>query len=171
MALYLGIPSKNGLDWDQLGTMWWEIVPYLELWLRQANSRHNAVPVVTISSPRAMTVWDGLVYLVGDPEFSVVWRAGGPETGDGGVAGQTSRVGSEMISEVYVNAHSSFGIAATVFHELMHNKFMNLYNFHRTPGNFTSATAPYSLPGPNAFDLKLMSAALTAPSKQYQDRF
>ena len=181
MDLYLGIPSGSGIDYSSFG--WYDIAGYLQKWLSSCcvsvhgGAGYRPVHVRTIGKPHTMTPWDGLVYLVGDWGDSIIDRVGAVGTADTGLrAGRTAAFyhggkTSEMISEVYVNAHSTYAIAATIFHELLHNKFRLLYDIHGTPGNFTSASAPFDTKGPNEFDRKLMCAALPLPAIQFQGGF
>ncbi|HEY2014675.1 MAG TPA: hypothetical protein VGH38_14290 [Bryobacteraceae bacterium] len=171
MTLYLGIARNSGIDWTDFP--WFAIVNYLTDWLNSCcGDGGDPVRVLTVNQPQSrMTTSDGLVYLVGYPSDSVVSRVGAPASGDLHV-GQTSALGGEMISEVYVNIMHEYGIAATIYHELLHNKFRLSIDIHRTPdGNFTSATAPYSLGGPSDADQGLMCRALQEKSRQFQGGF
>jgi hypothetical protein len=170
MALYLGIPSNSGIDWGSFE--WFKIVKNLETWLRSSCQSHRSLPVFTIGGPRQnMGPLDGLVYLVGYRSDSVIDRVGAPASSNIN-AGQTTIFQNGMLSEVYVNPLSTYGIAATIYHELLHNKFQNIINIHNTPdGNFTSATAPYTDGGPSDADQRLMCKALQSSSTQFQGGF
>jgi hypothetical protein len=77
-----------------------------------------------------------------------------------------------MISEVYVNFMHAYGIAATIYHELLHNKFRLSVNIHNLAGNFMTATAPYSLGGPSKEDQEQMCKALFQErARQFQGGF
>jgi len=170
MALYLAIPGNSGINWTSFP--WFAIVNYLKSWLSSCCDDHNPYPVYTVNKPQPqMTLYDGLVYLVGDPSDSVVSRVGAPASGDLHV-GQTSYLNGQMISEVYVNIMRDYGVAATIYHELLHNKFRLSVDIHRTAdGNFTCATAPYSLGGPSDADQALMCQALQERARQFQSGF
>ena len=166
MTVFLGIPPNSGIDWT--GFSWFPIRNDLEKWIRASCPENSTVRVITTNRVHPMSLFDGLVYLVGHRSDSIIARAGAPESSNL-TAGQTSLHRDGWISEVYVNPLSAYGIAATIFHELLHNKFQNLVNIHATPdGNFTTATAPYSLGGPSDADQNLMCRALKEQSKQYQ---
>jgi hypothetical protein len=171
VTLYLGIPLKSGIDWGSFG--YFEIRGYLDSWLTAACGPGQSVRVFTTNRRHYLSKSDALVYLVGNYDDSVISRVGAPESNElrAGATSIMSR-GSDpgMISEVYVNILSNYGAAATVYHELLHNKFQNyLRNIHATSdGNFTSAVAPYSLGGPSAADQALMREALAQESSQCQ---
>ena len=180
-TLYLGIPIDSGIDWTDLpylpgpgGHM--GIINYLKSWLSSCCGTPSPVEVRTVTQPQpAMRPSDGLVFLVGDGNHSVVSRVATIEFPDG-TTGYTQSLFTEgepqMISEVYVNGWHDYTIAATVYHELLHNKFWQVIDIHHTDGgNFTSATTAFEEGGPSAADQKLMCAALKRPAKQYQGGF
>lgn len=163
MVLYLGIPENSGIDRNRFnyGLIWDKLSP----WLNSCCQQVRPVIINLINRPLPqITRFDALVYLVGDPVYSVIARVGAPMLTDGLAVGRTSSWQSESISEVYTNALHSYGIAATIYHELLHNKFNLAYNFHGEPyGNFTSAEAAYTAGGPSAADQRLMCRALQTP--------
>jgi hypothetical protein len=90
----------------------------------------------------------------------VIARVGAPASSDL-ATGRTSGWQGQLISEVYVNNRAAYPIAATIYHELLHNRFNLAVNIHGTAdGNFTSATAPFNEGGPSAADQRLMCQAL-----------
>jgi hypothetical protein len=174
MTLFLGIPPKSGIDWNHFP--YFAIDHYLRGWLGSCCGQHTGIRIVTTDKRHVMTPQDGLVYLVGDRTDSVIARVGAAESPNFDI-GQTSiKYGSDagMISEVYVNPFgTSYAAAATVYHELLHNKFQIFFvDVHATAGgNFTTATAPYDLGGPSAADQDLMCRALSATATQCQAGF
>ena len=173
MRLYLGIPPAANIDWNH----WRPFVLQKQLrdWLRATSPEHAATDVWIIGQRHSMGPQDGLVYLVDSRHESVISRLAAPESPNLDI-GQTSMISGEdggMISEVYLNGLSDYGLAATVYHELLHNKFQNyFFNVHGlADGNFTSATAPYSLGGPSDADQVLMSRALSQHARQCQGGF
>lgn len=168
MTLYLGIPSDSGIDWG--GFHSYAIQKNLVTWLSSCGVGPVSVKIVGQAQPQ-MTPSDGLVYLLGDPSDSVVSRVGAPESVELHI-GQTSALRGEMISEVYVNPLHDYGISATIYHELLHNKFRLAVDIHRTAdGNFTSAVAPYTEGGPSDGDQRLMAQALQQNARQFQGGF
>jgi hypothetical protein len=174
VTLYLGIPPKSGIDWNHF--QYFAIDRYLRSWLGSCCQQHASTRVFTTDKRHPMTAQDGLVYLVGDRTDSVIARLGAAESPNLDI-GQTSiKYGSDagMISEVYLNPFgTSYAAAATIYHELLHNKFQIFFvNVHATDGgNFTAANAPYSLGGPSAADQNLMCRALSATAPQCQAGF
>ena len=174
MTLFLGIPPKSGIDWNHFP--YFAIHNYLRSWLSSCCEKHAGTRIFTTNKRHPMTAQDGLVYLVGDRTDSVIARVGAVESPNFDI-GQTSiKYGSDagMISEVYLNPFSGpYAAAATVYHELLHNKFQIFFvNVHATDGgNFTTATAPYDLGGPSAADQNLMCRALSATAPQCQAGF
>jgi len=163
MVLYLGIPEHSGIDKDRFSYRL--IFDKLSPWLNSSCQQVRPVIINLINRPLpGITRFDALVYLVGDPVYSVIARVGAPMMTDGLAIGRTSMWQGALISEVYTNAMTSYGIAATIYHELLHNKFNLAYNFHGEPfGNFTSAVAAYTDGGPSPDDQKLMCRALQTP--------
>ncbi len=169
MALYLGIPDRSGIYWASFP--WWDIRNYLLSWLGSCCGDPKPVSVRTVGAPPRLGPLDALVYLVGYWSDSVAARVGAPQSAEIR-AGMTTSLNGDMISEVYVNALKPYGVAATVYHELLHNKFRLAVDIHRTPdGNFTSATAPYWEGGPSGADQALMCQALALPSRQFVGGF
>jgi hypothetical protein len=174
MTLFLGIPPKNGIDWNRFQYL--EIHNYLQGWLRSCCDAHAGTQVFTTDKRRSMTLQDGLVYLVGDRTDSVIARIGANESPNFDI-GQTSiKYGTDggMVSEVYLNGFGkAYAAAATIYHELLHNKFQIFFvDVHATDGgNFTSSNAPYWDGGPSAADQSLMCRALSAASPQCQAGF
>jgi len=165
ITLYLGIPAVSGIDWDRV--RWSAIQDNLKQWLNSCGAS-DLVRVVITDKRHTMGAQDGLVYLVGDLTDSIIARVGAVGSGEFHI-GSTSSLRGEMISEVYLNFMSSYGIAATIYHELLHNKFRLSRDIHVEPdGNFMSASAPYSTGGPSAGDQKVMRDALAEHATQYQ---
>lgn len=174
MTLFLGIPPKSGIDWNHFP--YFAIDRYLRTWLNSCCSQHAGTRIVTTDKRHTMTAQDGLVYLIGDRTDTVIGRLGAAESPNLDI-GQTSiKYGTDagMISEVYLNPfHTSYAAAATIYHELLHNKFQIFFvNVHATAGgNFTTANAPYDLGGPSPADQSLMCKALSATAPQCQAGF
>jgi hypothetical protein len=159
MVLYLGIPQNSGID--QKSFHYRQIWDLLSGWLNSCCGQVRPVIINMVNKPMPeMTRFDALVYLVGDPVASVIARVGAPQSSDL-ATGRTSGWQGQLISEVYVNNRAAYPIAATIYHELLHNKFNLAVNIHSTAdGNFTSATAPFNEGGPSAADQRLMCQAL-----------
>jgi hypothetical protein len=173
MRLYLGIPPGANIDWNNF--LPFVLQNQLRAWLRATSPEHAATDVWIIGRRHNMGPQDGLVYLVDSRQESVISRLAAPESADFDI-GQTSMLSGEdggMISEVYLNGLTKYGLAATVYHELLHNKFQNyFFNVHGlADGNFTSATSPYFDGGPSDADQALMSRALRQHSPQCQRGF
>jgi hypothetical protein len=174
MSIYLGIPPESGIDWKSFN--WFYVQHQLQTWARASAKEHARIEVRTISSRRHMEPTDVLIYLVGglEPQDSVLQRRGLP-FGQDVAAGVTIGYCGGAISEVYVNVCTSgFAIAATIYHELLHNKFMGDINFdvHATDGgNFTASIAPFTQPGPSIPDQRLLGIALTRDVPQNQIGF
>lgn len=171
MTLYLGIPPKSGIDWGNFN--WYKIRRDLIAWLGSCCSEHAKTRVYTTNQRQKMSDYDGLVYLVGHRSDGVVARVGAAASPNLAL-GQTTIYNGGIISEVYINPLSTYGIAATIYHELLHNKLTDFgysSRVHAAGGNFTTATAPYSTGGPDEIDQKLMCEALSSRSKQYQGGF
>ncbi|SRR5579871_1183084 len=168
MTLYLGIPEDSGIDWTSFHS--YAIQQNLTTWLSSCGVGPVSVKIVGKPQPQ-MTPADGLVYLVGYNSDSIVSRVGAPESSELR-AGQTSGLRGEMISEVYVNPMRDYEISATIYHELLHNKFRLAVDIHRTAdANFTSAVAPFFDGGPFKADQELMAQALQQNSRQFQGGF
>jgi hypothetical protein len=163
MVLYLGIPANSGIDKSRFN--YHLIYDNLSGWLNSCCTQVRPVIINVINRPVSeMTRTDALVYLVGDPVYSVIARAHAPMLSDGFAVGRTSGWRGQLISEVYVNGRQTYPIAATIYHELLHNKLNLAYNVHGEPGgNFTSAEAPFWEGGPSAADQRLMCRALQTP--------
>jgi hypothetical protein len=169
MTLYLGIPPNSGIDWS--GFPSYRIQHLLQTWLSACCGVSKTVRVSFTNKRPNATTQDGIVYLIGHRSDSIIARVKAPESSNL-TAGQTSTKEGGMLSEVYVNPLSPYGIAATIYHELLHNKLGLHFNVHGTEGgNFTTATAPYSEGGPSAADQKLMCRALSSPVRQYEGGF
>jgi hypothetical protein len=172
MVLYLGIPQNSLID--QKNFQYRQIWDFLSGWLNSCCGQVRPVIINMINRPVPdMTRFDALVYLVGDPQASVIARVGAPQSTDL-ATGRTSGWQGKLISEVYVNNRAPYPIAATIYHELLHNRFNLAVNIHHTAdGNFTSAQAPFFEGGPSAADQKLMCQALQELplAGQYLDGF
>jgi hypothetical protein len=169
MTLYLGIPPASGIDWGYFA--WYSVKAFLLSWLRSCCDDHSQTGVVTIGNHHGMGARDGLVYLLGDQSDSVIARLGANPSPNLD-AGQTTARGRAMLSEVYVNASTTYATAANVYHELLHNKFRLSIDIHQTPGgNFTNSIAPYDDGGPSDADVSLMCQALSETAFQCQDGF
>jgi hypothetical protein len=168
-TLYLGIPPASGIDWGAFPSF--AIQRFLQTWLSSCCVAPTHVRVNFTNRRPNATLLDGIVYLVGQRSDSIIARVKAPESSNL-TAGQTSIKDGGMLSEVYVNPLSVYGTAATIYHELLHNKLGIGFNVHGTEGgNFTTATAPYSEGGPSAADQKLMCHALSSPMRQYEGGF
>ena len=174
MVLYLGIPQNSLID--QKNFQYRQIWDFLSGWLNSCCGQVRPVIINMINRPVPdMTRFDALVYLVGDPQASVIARVGAPQSTDL-ATGRTSGWQGQLISEVYVNNRAAYPIAATIYHELLHNKFRETQNsgskVHATAnGNFTHAAAPYDSGGPSASDQQLMCEAISTISPQCQAGF
>jgi hypothetical protein len=172
MDLYLGIPSNSGIDWTRFS---YQLVhDFLVTWLNSGCPGGGPVRVIKIVQPEpAMKREDALVYLIGDPTNSIAARVGAPGSTDL-PAGHTAGWRGQLISEVYVNGRQSpYSTAATIYHEVLHNKFNLALDIHNFAGNFNSAVAAFSMGGPNQVDQDLMCRAIKEVplAGQYQGGF
>jgi hypothetical protein len=172
MVLYLGFPKDSGIDKSRF--FYRPIMEYLGNWLNSCCKAAGQVNVNVVNRAMPeMTRGDALIYLVGDPVFSVIARVGAPAS-QCLAMGRTSGWQGQLITEVYVNNRLSFPIAATIYHELLHNRLNLAVDIHRTPnGNFTQAQVPFDPSGPNDADQRVMCQALQAVplARQFQGGF
>ncbi len=170
MTLYLGIPEQSGIDYGWFP--WYGIVHRLERWLGTCCGGSHPVRIITTNRRHQMTPFDGLVYLVGYWENSLIAKMNLPQSESvrGGCTAVVPGKDGGMLSEVYVSAREPMPVAATIYHELLHNKFQLYFkDIHSTPGgNFTNAMAPFSGEDPSPADQALMCEALGQSSRQYQ---
>lgn len=174
MNLYLGIPRDSGINQNFMTTQYQAVKSFLETWLNSGcpDGGHVNVIKITQAIPN-IAKRDALVYLIGDMGYSVAARAGWKGQTESPV-GHTAGWQGKLISDVCVNGRpDAYAIAATVYHELLHNKFNLALNVHNYPGNFNSAQAPFNRTGPNDADKELMCRAIKEEplAGQYQGGF
>jgi hypothetical protein len=169
--LYLGIPRDSGINQNFMNG-YQAVKSFLETWLNSGCPDGGRVNVIKITQTVPMAMVDALVYLIGDMTYSVAARAGWNGQTESPV-GHTAGWQGKLISDVCVNGRDAYAIAATIYHEVLHNKFNLALNVHNYPGNFNSAQAPFNRTGPNDADKKLMCRAIKEQplAGQYQGGF